>query len=182
MYVHRRSRDGALVFRKREGAKVFERRMETSFSEGDPIPDQLFAEVDAIFGERQDDVLRLRAPRPAKTIKDDPVALSRFFYQMEKSARARAKKYKFRYNITKGWCESEYRRGGMMCAVTGMSFNWTQDKRSPFMPSLDRIDPQVGYIEANCRLVTYICNCAMGQFGEDAFRQMCLDAVANNGW
>lgn len=62
------------------------------------------------------------------------------------------------------------------CAVTGIPLNITAKlpgKRvSPWMPSIDRIDPSKGYTASNCRIVCYLANIAMSQFGESALELM----------
>ena len=48
-YIHRRKRDGVLLFRKRYGGKIIEIRMETQFPEGDPIPFALHQERERLL-------------------------------------------------------------------------------------------------------------------------------------
>lgn len=36
------------------------------------------------------------------------------------------------------------------------------NRDNPWSPSLDRINPKIGYIDGNCRLVTWIYNRAKG--------------------
>ncbi len=50
------------------------------------------------------------------------------------------------------------------CAVTGVRFEFSRvgTRQNPRAPSLDRIDPRVGYVKSNCRLVTWIYNRAKG--------------------
>jgi hypothetical protein len=50
------------------------------------------------------------------------------------------------------------------CAVTGIRFEFsrTGTRQNPRAPSLDRINPRVGYVKSNCRLVTWIYNRAKG--------------------
>lgn len=66
-------------------------------------------------------------------------------------------------------------RAAGRCEVTGIQFDdsreWT-GRRRPFAPSLDRIDSTKGYVAGNVRLVCLIVNCALGDFGDDAFERM----------
>ena len=50
-YIHRRKRDGALLFRKRYGGKIVEIRLETQFPEGDPIPFALHQEPERLLNQ-----------------------------------------------------------------------------------------------------------------------------------
>jgi integrase len=48
-YIHRRKRDGVLLFRKRYGGKITEIKLETQFPEGDPIPFALHQERERLL-------------------------------------------------------------------------------------------------------------------------------------
>lgn len=50
-YIHRRKRDGVLLFRKRVGGKIVEMRLETQFPEGDPIPFALHQERERLLND-----------------------------------------------------------------------------------------------------------------------------------
>ncbi len=50
------------------------------------------------------------------------------------------------------------------CEATGVAF----EPSGPFSKSLDRIDPQLGYVESNLRMVAYIHNAARGAWGDEA--------------
>ncbi len=51
-----------------------------------------------------------------------------------------------------------------VCEVTGMSFTYGVEARNPWSPSLDRIDPKIGYTLANTRVVVWIYNAAKNVF------------------
>ena len=59
-----------------------------------------------------------------------------------------------------------------LCAVSGVPLDMDtkiEGKRvSPWMPSVDRMDSNKGYVPGNIRIVCYIANLAMSQFGEGA--------------
>jgi hypothetical protein len=46
-------------------------------------------------------------------------------------------------------------------------------KTNPFAPSIDRINPSIGYTKDNIRLVCASVNFALNEFGEDIFRKIC---------
>lgn len=52
------------------------------------------------------------------------------------------------------------------CALTGIPFSMEGGSGNPFAPSMDRIDSTKGYILGNVRLVCWIVNAALNQWGE----------------
>lgn len=50
-YIHRRKRDGVLLFRKRIAGKITEIRLETQFAEGDPVPFELHQERERLLAQ-----------------------------------------------------------------------------------------------------------------------------------
>jgi hypothetical protein len=44
--------------------------------------------------------------------------------------------------------------------------------RRPFGPSLDRIEPCIGYTRSNCRLVCFAVNVALSDWGEEVFSRL----------
>jgi hypothetical protein len=59
----------------------------------------------------------------------------------------------------------------MRCAEWGLPLKWDPEcKHDPFMPSLDRLDNDVGYISGNVRVVCWLFNRARGDLPIDEFR------------
>ncbi|WP_420010615.1 tyrosine-type recombinase/integrase [Tateyamaria sp.] len=50
-YIHRRKRDGVLLFRKRYAGKITEIRLETQFPEGEPVPFALHQERERLLAQ-----------------------------------------------------------------------------------------------------------------------------------
>lgn len=50
-YIHRRKRDGVLLFRKRYGGRIVEVRLETQFPEGAPVPFALHQERERLLND-----------------------------------------------------------------------------------------------------------------------------------
>lgn len=66
------------------------------------------------------------------------------------------------------------------CAVSGLPFVSTDEKRHPFAPSIDRIDSSIGYEPGNVRVVCLIVNYGMSNYGDEAFIRMCRAVAAHN--
>ncbi len=66
------------------------------------------------------------------------------------------------------------------CAVSGVLLEPPpgigKGKRSAFAPSIDRIVPSLGYVPGNVRVVAWIVNAAMNEWGQEALMQL-IDAM-----
>ncbi len=60
---------------------------------------------------------------------------------------------------------------GNACAISGLPFDWSEPdgKRSPYGPSIDRIDADGGYTRDNVRLVLTQVNAGLGEWGATSF-------------
>ena len=70
-----------------------------------------------------------------------------------------------------------YAASGGRCAITGCEFRRStkgNHHKSPFAPSLDRIDCRKGYTLDNVRLVCVAVNFAMGEWGEAVFAEIVM--------
>ena len=69
------------------------------------------------------------------------------------------------------------------CTVTGIPFDCSFQcaegfgQRRPFAPSVDRINPALGYVKGNVRIVCVITNQALGTWGDGPFWQF-IEATA----
>lgn len=90
--------------------------------------------------------------------------------------KSRARKKGLPCNATKGDLLLLLTSCRGLCAVTGVPLDMDtkiEGKRvSPWMPSIDRIDSNKGYVSGNIRIVCYTANLAMSQFGESALELM----------
>jgi len=66
------------------------------------------------------------------------------------------------FDLTPDWFEERLKSG---CEVTNLSFQF--GKLTPFSPSVDRINPDKGYIKSNCRLVLWGVNSLKGAGTDD---------------
>ena len=78
------------------------------------------------------------------------------------SIRSRAKKDNIPFNLTKEWCITRWTG---RCELCNLPFV-LNEKRHPLSPSIDKIDPNKGYVQNNCRFVLWGVN-AMKGIGTD---------------
>ena len=101
-----------------------------------------------------------RAKRPGDgTAKD-------LFIKVRKGAKARG----FECEITLEHIQAMLDECEGRCSLTGIAFNenWDTAKRiRPFYPSIDRINPDLGYTKENCRVVAACVNIALNNFGDE---------------
>jgi hypothetical protein len=103
-------------------------------------------------------------------------SIERRAYVVWKRAKDRAKKRGLAFELTKEFVADQLRLG--YCSVTRLKFDLSfgETKLNPWSPSLDRIDPTVGYTVKNTRMVCWIFNRAKGD-GSDEDVQMLMEAL-----
>jgi hypothetical protein len=84
-------------------------------------------------------------------------------YSLRRGAFGRARKFNLPFDITKEWVLEKLAEG--VCEVTKLPFTFVtmetygvQNNQHPLSPSIDRIDPKLGYLQSNCRVVCLIFN------------------------
>lgn len=93
--------------------------------------------------------------------------------------RRRAEKAGLSYTLTPEWLSDQWDRQDGRCALTRFRMKWlseTGGRHEPYLVSVDRIDPDIGYIPENCRLVCYQANMIKGKLTESELR-LWLEAV-----
>lgn len=88
-------------------------------------------------------------------------------YLIWKRAKDRASKKNLEFNITRDSVVLWLHAG--ICQATGLKLNLTfgNEKLNPLGPSLDRINPKLGYVNGNVRMVSWIFNRAKGDGSDD---------------
>ena len=86
---------------------------------------------------------------------------TKFFH----SAQQRAKKKNVPFDLTPEWVQARWTG---RCEITDIPFSTAKTTRGPgfFSPSLDRVVPEHGYVQTNCRFVLWAVN-AMKSEGTD---------------
>lgn len=102
-------------------------------------------------------------------------------YQLWHRAKRRAEVSNLEFSLTRSWVEELLAYG--VCQVTGIAFDLsksTRTRQNPLCPTIDRINPALGYTPSNSRMVTWIYNRAKGD-GTDAevlaFAKVVLNAL-----
>ena len=103
-------------------------------------------------------------------------SVERRAYVVWKRAKDRAKKRGLDFSITKDFVVSCLATGH--CAATNLPFDmvFCEEKINPLTPSLDRINPMLGYTVNNTRMVCWIFNRAKGD-GSDEDVHMLMEAL-----
>lgn len=94
---------------------------------------------------------------------------------MLNNARARARRKKIKFTLTKSWIEDKLKLG--KCEVTDIPFDISINGgkghiNNPWAPSIDRIDQTGPYTQDNCRVTCWIYNRARGAFSDEDFTRM----------
>ena len=87
------------------------------------------------------------------------------------NARSRARSIGIPFDLDAYIEKIQHRLDLGVCEVTGEPFDITPG-RTFASPSIDRIDPSKGYIYSNIRVVLFMVNTALGNWGEDVLRQV----------
>jgi hypothetical protein len=92
------------------------------------------------------------------------------------AAKQRARERSLPFDLTYEWAIAQVERQNFRCALTDIPFfsKWGDRtaQRDPMTPSIDRIFPERGYVQSNCRVVNLGINTMMLDWGEDFFRRM----------
>ncbi len=89
-----------------------------------------------------------------------------------RSARNRAKRKGFKFNLNVDWVERKIVEG--VCQITGVEFDLKPSKGTQhnyFAPSIDKIDPKKGYVMSNCQVVLWGVNSAKGEMNMKEFKK-----------
>lgn len=95
-------------------------------------------------------------------------------------ARARAKGLAFDVDLPHLIDLLKSQRG--LCALSRLPFSLEKPsgaRARPFVPSLDRLVPALGYVRGNIRVVSCIANSARSDFGDYAFFRLCAATHRN---
>jgi hypothetical protein len=86
-----------------------------------------------------------------------------------KGARQRAKDKGLPYDLNKYYKELRERFEQGVCEVSGLPIKKTPGQVTWDTPSIDRIEPEKGYVYSNVRIVAYAVNVALNDWGLEQF-------------
>jgi len=98
-----------------------------------------------------------------------------------KFAKRRAKDENLPYELDREFVESRLANG--VCEVTGLLLERVPPEGChihPYAPSLDKIDPALGYTKENTRMVCFAYNRAKSDWNDEVFRRVAEAFLANN--
>lgn len=104
------------------------------------------------------------------------------FSKLAAMAKNRAKSKSLDYNIDGAFLLDLYEGQEQCCALTGRLLELAPSDEfivHPNAPSVDRIIPSEGYTKGNVRLITYQCNMALGEYGDEHLYSLCQDILEN---
>lgn len=98
-----------------------------------------------------------------------------------KTIESRSRKKGTPCDLTIEWLLERYE---LPCPKTGVTYvmdgTGGYGERSPYCPSIDKIDPQKGYTQDNCQMVCWFYNCAKQQFTDEEVVELCRLVVKNH--
>ena len=80
------------------------------------------------------------------------------------SAKERAKKAELIYALSREWAKSTW---DGKCALTRLPFRLGRGTVGPFSPTIDKIDPLLGYTPDNSRFILFAVNAMKGAGSDD---------------
>jgi len=97
------------------------------------------------------------------------------------AAKHRAKKKGIDFDLTTEWAQSLLTK---KCPKTGIDFDLEvkgkdYKLRSPYSPSIDKIDPSKGYTVDNCQIVSWWYNVSKQQFTDQEVLEFCKLVIKN---
>jgi hypothetical protein len=120
-----------------------------------------------------------RGIKRAQALRRDEPARA-LFYQY----RCKSKKLGLPFDLTVEWFEERLARG--ICEATGLPMqplnagdSLAKRARSPWVASVDRIDPLGGYTQDNARLVVWLYNAAKSNYKDQDVLHLALAVIAH---
>ena len=96
-------------------------------------------------------------------------------------AKNRAKEKQIPFNLDIEFLINLWEETNGTCPISGRNFDLNQDVLYTVninAPSIDRIVPALGYVKGNVRIVIYMVNVAMSEYGSEHFMKLIDDIVA----
>lgn len=101
--------------------------------------------------------------------------------RMMREIRHRCKRRGLDFDLDREWLLIKLENG--RCELTGLPFVLSRGTRvltNPYAPSIDRVDPSMGYTKDNCRVILWAMNACLGSWGEKELEKIVI-AFLNRG-
>jgi hypothetical protein len=99
--------------------------------------------------------------------------------------RNRARRGGLEFNLSLEYLQNLWQRGDGKCTLSGIPFaidnSQSKFSKSPYRPSLDRIDNNRGYIVGNVRFVLWGLNLSINEYGFAIYLHIAQEVVRRNG-
>jgi hypothetical protein len=95
------------------------------------------------------------------------------------NASDRARRGNLPYDLDREWLAKKLEP--MVCELSGLPLVRGPREKfriNPFAPSLDRIEPKLGYLKSNVRVIAFIVNRSRSDFGDEILMKMAHALVA----
>jgi len=100
------------------------------------------------------------------------------WFELLRSAKRRAEQKGMQFLLTAKWARDRWAGKCEISEVPFITVVASKKARGPYAPSLDRIEPERGYVEDNCRFILFGINCLKGS-GTDADMNNIAQAVVH---
>jgi hypothetical protein len=89
--------------------------------------------------------------------------------QLLRAVGKRCRRFGWDFDLSDAWLIGKLQNGA--CELTGLPFDMAVINRRPnsHTPSIDRVKPELGYVEGNCRVVLFAVNTALSDWGTETF-------------
>lgn len=123
-------------------------------------------------------IMRTARPKSRRSlISEEWLSAESWVRTMYFNAERRAKKARKAFTLTPIEMLELVKLANGACQISGIPFEQTKEK-SPFAPSLDRIDSCAGYEKGNVRLVSHVANVAMNTWGIEPVLRLAKAIIA----
>ena len=114
--------------------------------------------------------------REVEKLRSRSARAERPYLMLLSEAKRRAKANGLPYDLTRQWAELRWTGH---CEVSGIPFRRSPGKGGPsyYSPTIDRIDPKLGYVLGNCRFILNAINVFKGRQGDAEMLQVAAAIV-----
>lgn len=118
-------------------------------------------------------LLEQKRKKREKYLKSEEYIIDTHLKWMLYRSRQRSKIKKWEHNIDFEWLKENLSKKCPKCRI---NFRYdTEIKMDPFAPSIDRINPNIGYTKDNCQITSWMYNCGKNSYNEKTLYIICRE-------